>query len=364
MKIFWLFNHPAPYKVDFFNVLGQRADLEVYFERASEKGRNAIFYSEKPLNFSAHLCKGISWGSLDNYTHTPIKVLKKEKFDIIVLNGWRTLTEQRTIAFCKRKKIPYVFLINGGIIKEKESRLAKAYKTHFISGASAYLAPDEVSSRYLVYYGADKSKIRLYPYSSVFDKEVLEKPLSREEKAKRRNELNLKGTRVFLSAGQLIARKNYEALIRLWVSRPIGDCLYILGEGPLKEALQKVINECGLKNVFLLPYKPHAETLRYFSAADAFLFPSKEDIYGHVINEALSQGIPVISSPKVNATTHLIQEGKNGHIISFQNEEELNRALSSIPSKDMESNALAVGKENTLEKSAGFFLNYFSGERL
>ena len=135
-------------------------------------------------------------------------------------------------------------------------------------------------------------------------------------------------------------------------------------EVDLKEALQKVINECGLKNVFLLPYKPHAETLRYFSAADAFLFPSKEDIYGHVINEALSQGIPVISSPKVNATTHLIQEGKNGHIISFQNEEELNRALSSIPSKDMESNALAVGKENTLEKSAGFFLNYFSGERL
>lgn len=364
MKIFWLFNHPAPYKVDFFNILGQQVEVEAYFERASEKGRNDLFYSEKPLHFHAHLCKSIAWGPLDNYTKEPIEVLKREKFDVVVINGWRTLTEQKTILFCKKKKIPYVFLINGGIAKAKESHLAKVYKTHFISGADAYLAPDEFSSEYLAYYGADKSKISIYPYSSIFEKEVLQKPLNPEEKRVLRQKLGLKGNRVFLSAGQFIARKNYETLLNFWAKRPQEDSLYILGEGPLKDALLSKIKELNLSNVTLLPYKPHSETLRYFSAGDAFLFPSKEDIYGHVINEALSQGIPVISSSKVNATKHLIRNGENGYIISFQDEAEFEKAIADIPNEAMEEKALATARENTLEKSCDFFLRYFSGGRL
>ncbi|MBO6285234.1 MAG: hypothetical protein J6O18_02835 [Bacilli bacterium] len=43
MRIFWLFNHPAPYKVEFFNRLGKNNELTVYFERASEAGRITFF---------------------------------------------------------------------------------------------------------------------------------------------------------------------------------------------------------------------------------------------------------------------------------------------------------------------------------
>ena len=47
-----------------------------------------------------------------------------------------------------------------------------------------------------------------------------------------------------------------------------------------------------------------------------FVFSSNEDIYGHVINEALSQGLPVISTPNVNASQHLIKDGINGYIVN------------------------------------------------
>ena len=364
MKVFWLFNHPAPYKVDYFNELGKQVELDVYFERASEKSRNAVFYSQKPLSFSCHLCSSLAWGEGDNYTKEPIKALKKNHYDIIVINGWRTLTEQKTIAYCRRHKLPYVFWINGGIAKKKERILAKRIKTHFIKGANLYFSPDENSSSYLTYYGAEKEKIVIYPYSTVFKKELANAPLSKDEKQKLRGKLGLAGERIYISAGQFIERKNYKELINAWRLMKPEDNLYILGEGPQKSEYEELIKSLNLKNVFLLPFKAHAEILEYFKAADCFVFPSKEDIYGHVVNEALSQALPVISSKKANAALHLIKDGQNGYLVDLEDETKFIEVLQAFPSKKMAEGALSTAKENTMEKSAESFVDYFSKNKI
>ena len=360
MKVFWLFNHPAPYKVNYFNELGKQIDLDVYFERASEKSRNSIFYSEKPLSFSCHICNSKTWGEGNNYTREPIKALKKNKYDIIVINGWRTLTEQKTIAYCRRHKIPYVFWINGGIANPKEGAFKRHIKTHYIKGADLYFSPDENSASYLAYYGADKNKIVCYPYSTVFEKELSNEPISLEKKKQLREKLGLKGEGIYFSVGQFIERKNYKTLIRLWKLMDPSDSLYILGEGEQKGEYEALIQSLDLHNVFLLPFKPHEEILEYFKAGDCFVFLSKEDIYGHVINEALSQALPVVSSKYVNAALHLIESGQNGYLVDLDNEEEIIRLLRSFPNKTMEENALKVARNNTMEKSAQFFVDYFS----
>ncbi len=361
MKIFWLFNHPAPYKVNLFNFLGEKADLEVYFERGNEKGRNLLFYSQKPITFKAKMCKSLSFGKMDNISSDPVDALKHNKYDVVVLNGWRTLTEQKTIRFCKKEGIPYIFMINGGIIRSHEFPAFRRYKRHFISGARAYLAPDENSSGYLVHYGAEASKITLYPYSSIFKHELVEAPLSKEQKLNLRKKLGLSGEKIYISAGQFIPRKNFSELIRIWVKRPQGDSLYILGEGKDKKKLDSLIKELKLTNVHLLPYKKHEEILSYFAASDCFVFLSKEDIYGHVINEALSQALPVVSSTCVNAAKRLIKDGQNGYLISLEDEKAINEKLSLFPDEKLSLGALSTGRENTLEESAEFLYSYFEG---
>ena len=253
MKVFFFFFHPAPYKVDFFNVLGQYCDLDVLFERSSEKGRNSIFYSEKPLRFTAHVAHSIYLGGVDNYTTAPISYLKKNRYDIIVLNGWRTLTEQKTIRYCQKKGIPYLFYINGGILNENEPRWLKKLKTRCISGATAYLCPDKTSAKYLRYYGADPNAITIYPYSSIFERQVLPHVLSKEEKEEIRKELGLEGRHIYISSGQFIERKNFEELIRLWAKMPQEDTLYITGEGPLRKKYERMRKQIGEKNFHLLP---------------------------------------------------------------------------------------------------------------
>lgn len=93
--------------------------------------------------------------------------------------------------------------INGGIINENEAKWKKNMKTHYLSGAKYYFSPDENSDNYLIYYGADKSKIFNYPYSTIYESEIRTSKDEPEEKALR-EKYDLGEDKLFISVGQLI----------------------------------------------------------------------------------------------------------------------------------------------------------------
>lgn len=341
-------------------MLGQHVELTACFERVSEKGRNELFYNRPALSFRPITCTGIKFPAYQNYSTTPIKMLEDEKYDLLIINGYSTLTEMHTIDYLKKNLIPYHFCINGGIVKKHEFPLKKALKKKYISGATAYLSPDENSAAYLIHYGAPADKITFYPYSTVFESEVLQEPLSKEEKKRiAEEEFHLPGEELFVSSGQFIKRKGFEQLIKLWANMPKTSRLAIAGEGPDKEECLKLIAKLNLTNVTLLSYLRKERELRFFSAASAFLFPTKEDIYGHVVNESLASGTPVISSKQSNAAKKLVKDGETGYLIDFQSKNEFLDAIEGVRTINMGKDCLAMARGNTLEKEEAAFLEYF-----
>ncbi len=351
MKVFWLFNHPAPYKVDMFNCLGEKVDLFVLFERSKEKCRNNVFYGEEK-RFHYAICKGLKWGLMNSLSATPIKYIKKEKYDCIVINGWRTLTEMKTLRYLKKHDIPYIFAINGGIIKKKENIFIRKIKTKYIGGALSYLCPDDNSKEYLIHYGAKKENIHFFHYSSIFEKDIIKKPREEIEKIELRKKLANSNEKLFVSSGQLIKRKNFIELIKVWKNLPQAYKLLICGEGKLKKKIEKLTKKEKLENIKLLPYQKKKDLLYLFSISDGFIFLSKEDIYGHVINEALSQGLPVISSNKVNASLNLIKDGYNGYIVKLNEENDIIKKIKNEALLTMGNNCIETSKQNTIEQSA------------
>ncbi|MBR1847034.1 MAG: glycosyltransferase family 4 protein [Bacilli bacterium] len=353
MRIFWLFNHPAPYKVEFFNRLGKDNELTVYFERTSEGGRNATFYSKTPLTFHALFGHPLKLGGIDNYSRKPLRYLKNhDQYDLIVLNGWRTLTEHMCISYCRRHHIPYVFYINGGIVHPRENNIIYAIKSHYIAKANYYMAPESSSKEYLIHYGAKEEKIILYPYGSIAESEILEKPYDEQGVAKLRNKLHIEGKKVYVSAGFFIERKNFAALIRVFAHMPKDHVLYLIGEGPLKKEYESLIEKLGLTNVFLLPYKEHKELFRFYRACDVFVFPSHEDIYGHVVIEALSQGLPVFSSKNVNAAKALAGLTPSNALLDFSDPKAAAEALQTPLPDGIKQEAIETAKRYTFEESA------------
>lgn len=348
-KVLIVFNHPAPYKVRLFNELSKSFDLHVIFERDSASDRNKDFYFENKYDFIVHHVKGIKVGRENLISCGVKRHLKKNKYDLVIMNGYSQISEMIAIRYLKKHKIPYVLYINGGTTKTKECFIRKSVKKHYISGAKCYFSPDEQSNKYLVYYGANESEILNYPYSTIYESEIIK---DKPDKTKLRKELSLDFEKVFVSSGQLIKRKNYLSLVNEWSNMPRTYGLVLIGDGKQRVEIENTVKELNLTNVRIIGFLKRDEMFKYFKASDAFLFPSKEDIYGHVINEAFSQGLPVISTNKVNSATKLVKNGENGYLLDKLEGKELQETIEKVLKLDSFKSCISVAKENTIEKMA------------
>lgn len=331
MKILIVFNHPAPYKVALFNGLSAKHDVHVIFERGKAKNRNKAFYNESDFKFQLHKIKGLNLGNENHLSWGVRRHLRKNKYDLIIMNGYSTLTEMIALRYLKKKHIPYAFYINGGIVK-KESRLAKKIKTYFISGAKMYFSPATKANEYLTYYGAPQEKIFNYPYSTIYEKDRIQDRTPKDIKTAYWQAKNILANNFTICITSFIKRKNNLSLIRKWVNQPQDNALILVGAGEEENLYRKYINDHSLTNVYILPFAHKALVFEYLKHADNAIYLSNYDIYGHVINEALAHGLNVLTNTHMVAAHQAINDGVNGLIA--KDGDDINEKISLLLAKD------------------------------
>ncbi len=104
-----------------------------------------------------------------------------------------------------------------------------------------------------------------------------------------------------LFIGQLVSRKGcfvlLEAVLRMRKTYPtLSFMLTICGSGPLRQSLEKFVQQNGLKQlVRFTGYVTETEKLRIFASADIAVFPSTAgESFGIVLLEAMASGRPAI----------------------------------------------------------------------
>jgi len=358
MKVLIVFNHPAPYKIRFFNELAKNVDLTVIFERSTSKNRNPLFYQQNKIQFKCLFLKGINIGDENHFSFCVVNHLKKNQYDLIIINGYSTFTEMLAIRYLHAKRIPYALYVNGGVIRN-DSKFKFKIKKSLISGAHLYFSPSKSVNNYLVHYGALSNRIVNYPYSTIFEKEIAAANISSVEKNRIRKSYDFPGKTLFVSAGQFIERKNFIELLEIWKTQPIERTLILIGDGEELTKYTNYIRENKLSNVVILPFMPTEKLFEVFRACDAFILLSKEDIYGHVINEAMSQGLPVISSDRVVAAQHLINNGVNGYLVDYRSREDVKKRVEDVIKNNFSDAPLNTARENTIEKMAAVHIEIF-----
>lgn len=103
---------------------------------------------------------------------------------------------------------------------------------------------------------------------------------------------------VFVSAGNLIPRKNHLAVVRSFINIDIpGSKLYIIGSGPEWKLLDKTISESGFADRIKLKGRLHRKEMgELYRKADVFILTSKWETFGVSYIEAMHAGLPVIAT--------------------------------------------------------------------
>lgn len=330
MKVLYLANIPSPYRVDFFNELGKLCDLTVLFERERSTERDTAWTSENNNNYKSVFLKGIR---TDVNTALSFEVIKylREDYDAIIVGGYSTPTSMIALLYLKLFRKKYVLNADGGILKG-EKKLVYLFKRFFISGAQCYLSTGEKTDKYFIHYGAKVDKIRHYPFTSLFLKDVDSCPATQAEKTEIRKELDLpEDKKIVLAIGQFIHRKGFDLLLDFWAELPENIVLLLIGGGPLEDEYKLQVKG---ENVLIEKFKTKDVLKKYYRASDLFVLPTREDIWGLVINEAMAHGLPVVSTDNCVSATELISDDENGYVVKTNNSEELKIAIEKLLQSD------------------------------
>jgi glycosyltransferase involved in cell wall biosynthesis len=117
---------------------------------------------------------------------------------------------------------------------------------------------------------------------------------------------------IFMNAGSQNLRKGIHLLYEAWKACNFGEEteLWMIGKNQLPAHFLK--NLPG--NIKFIPNIPRSELMDLYAKANVFVLPTLADGFGMVISEAMSRGVPVITTSS-SGGPDIIDNGKNGIII-------------------------------------------------
>lgn len=356
IRVLWITNMPTIYRVNFFNELGKYCNLTVMFERYNATGVKNKWKDSLAVNFRAVFHKTIDVGREGAFGVGLLKIDYRQ-YDGVIISSYSSPAEMLALCKLKIEKIPYMLEVDGGIIKN-ESSWKKRLKTFLISGADFYFSSSTKTNDYLKYYGADKNRIYKYHFTSLFGADVLESAVHPEEKKKIREHMNLQSEKMILGVGQFIHRKGFDILLKAAKKIKADVDIVIIG-GEMTEEYRALVNDLNLKNVYFVPEVSKEILADYYKAADIFVLPTREDIWGLVINEAMAKGLPVITTGQCVAGIELIEDSKNGYIVKSEDEEQLAEKINTL--LENQQACIEMGKRN-LQKIRNYTLEEMAKE--
>ena len=319
-RVLFITNYPSPYRVRFFDELGKQMDVTVLFADRIEdkKHRNANWYVQGEGNFRAVQLtkKAATIGS--NALCLDVTKWIKKGYDHIIVGGYSNPTVIWAMAYMRLHRIPFWMEVDGGLIRQEKKHKFLIKKT-LVTMADRWLSTGPNTTRYLVHYGAKKEQVAEYPFSSLSETELLPQTVTAEEKKALQLALGMEEEKIILTIGQFIHRKGFDVLLKA-AAKLQGDVgIYIVGGVPTQEYL-KLRDELMLQNIHFLDFQPKDRLRLIYKAADLFVLPTREDIWGLVINEAMAYGLPVITTDRCVAGLDLVENGVNGYIVPVGDE--------------------------------------------
>jgi glycosyltransferase involved in cell wall biosynthesis len=187
---------------------------------------------------------------------------------------------------------------------------------------------------------------------------------------RKRKEIKMKRCKpkyTFLYLSRIIPRKGLNLLIKAFsLLRMKRDDVSLLigGDGPFRHYCEELAKSLQIHNVSFVGSVDPSSSKDLYEQADVFVLPSylrgnQYEVWGLVINEAMSMSLPVITTTSVGAAYDLVIDGYNGFIVKENHVVDLYKAMEKIISLDlvqfgMNSRIIFEKKNDFVQMANGF----------
>jgi glycosyltransferase involved in cell wall biosynthesis len=309
----------APYRVPFFEALASRSSdflVVLLAEKHASRDWAADETRFKSIQLNGLQVKmpasvdplHVNWGAW--------RALRQFDPDI-VLGGGYSPAHFESLAYCIAHSKLYVPWGELVMTHQTQSRWLWRAARHIMIGRSrAFVASSSATQRAYEFYGAPRERIlvSLMPVGTrVMAQHAADCRESGETQALRAGRTKP----VFLTASRLVDEKGIPQLLRAFAlvqAEMPSATLLVAGDGPQRSQYERMARDLGLKGIEFLGHRPARSLAAYYSAADAFVFPTLHDTFGAVIPEAMAAGTIVVSSIHAAAAHDFVVEGQTGFL--------------------------------------------------
>lgn len=368
-KVLIIHNVISPHVTPLFQILAKKVDLTVFYCAKSEVNRK---WSEKPKGYRFKILPNFSVKikGKDLFTYfinpTIIKEISKLKPEIVIAAGWDILAYQIAFFYCKLKRIKYV-LWSGSTKYEKSWRrvVSKPLVKMIVRNSDACIAYGTRAKEYLESLGAESKKIFISFNTTDINRYRILSGKYRKSKSSIKKKMNLGDKYIIMYYGQLIHRKGVDLLIdayeRVKNQYKVASLL-IVGSGTLETEYKRIVYRRKLKDVVFIKDPGDIKVCKYYAISDLFILPSREEVWGLVVNQAMASGLPIVVSDVSGSSADLILEGKNGYTFNSESSKDLCEKISRVLSSRKRSRLMGVKSQGVVKivnaaNTANGFLN-------
>jgi len=343
-KVIIITNIPSPYRVLLFDQLSSifNGDLFVVYYKKIEKNRE---WNIPRLSHNSFFLKNTIFARF-NIHFDIFPFLIKEKPDIIIAAGF-TPTIIFAFIYSKLSSKKFIVFTDSWLHSVQQLKFYhRLIRKYIIPRADASIAVGKKGVKYLLKYGSNLKSIFISPlaidnsYYLKFYKPIDKKKFD------------------VIFSGQFIERKMPFFVIE--VLKGLQEKNYnvkflLIGSGPLEREIIKQLVEYNI--CYIYPGFIQQEDLpKYYSNSKLLLFPTTDDPWGLVANEACAVGTPVITCENAGVANDLVIHNYNGYVLPLSLEVWVKYTLSLLQNNDLleqfSKNSIQQVKNYSIEKGA------------
>lgn len=180
-----------------------------------------------------------------------------------------------------------------------------------------------------------------------------------EDKRNERDVFWASGAIKLLAVGRLVSEKDYSTMLNaLAILKPKREYrLLIVGDGALRQTLERQIGDLNLRENVLLVGQTDA-VAEYYEKADVFVMSSSSEGFGNVLVEALSFGLPIVSTNCRSGPSEILEAGRYGILTPVGDPTALAEAIEGAATSGFESeNQKRRANEFSVEAAADQYIS-------